>query len=112
MCGGELAKVIGKGFQMDNLNITIGAILFILGWFGLSKVVGRLSRGLQKSRLVWCSRAKSFSLIETAASQSGGAANLEIRRCLLWPEHHNCNQSCVRSKPFPWAHHRAVKQTS
>jgi hypothetical protein len=96
---------------MDNLNITIGAIFFILGWYGLSKIVGRLTRGLQKSRLVWCSRAKTFSLIETAAPQSGTTTKLEIRRCLLWPEYHNCNQSCLHSKPFPWAHPRTAKQS-
>jgi hypothetical protein len=96
---------------MDNLNITIGAILFILGWYGLSKIVGWMSRGLQKSRLVWCSRANTFSLIETAASQPGITTKPEICRCLLWPEHHNCDQSCLQSKPFSWAHPRAAKQS-
>jgi hypothetical protein len=91
---------------MDNLTITIGAILFISGWYGLSKVVGRLSRGLQKFRLVWCSRAKTFSLIETTASQTGNAMKPEVRRCVIWPEFHNCGQTCIRSTAFPWPHRK------
>ena len=96
---------------MDSLTIISGGILFVFGWYGLSKVVGRLSRGLQQSRVVWCARAKTFSLVETEPAKTAGETEPQIRRCLLWPEFHNCSQSCIRSKPLPWLRRTGVKQT-
>ncbi len=85
---------------MDSLTITIGAILFVFGWYGLSKVVGRLTRGLQQSRVVWCSRGKTFSLVETEPTQAAEEAEPAVRHCLLWPEFQDCHRSCLRSKPI------------
>jgi len=87
---------MSQGIDVDNPTITIGAILFVFGWYGLSKVVGRLSRGLQQSRLVWCSRNRTFSLVETEPTQAAAETKPAVRQCLLWPEFHDCNQSCLR----------------
>jgi hypothetical protein len=81
---------------MDSLTITIGAILFVFGWYGLSKVVGRLTRGLQQSRVVWCPRCKTFSLVETEPTPAAEDTEPAVRHCLLWPEFHECNQNCLR----------------
>jgi hypothetical protein len=95
---------------VDNLTITIGAIWFVFGWYGLSKVVGRLSRGLQQSRVVWCSRGKTFSLVETEPAQAAEETKPVLRHCLLWPEFHDCNQSCLRSKPNRFFRRATAKQ--
>ena len=85
---------------MNELTLTIGALLFIFGWYGLSKIVGRWSRRLEKLRVVWCGQLKTFSLVETKPAPDDTGNNPEVRRCLLWPEYHDCDQRCIRSKPL------------
>jgi hypothetical protein len=87
---------------MNEQTLIIGALLFVLGWYGLSQVVGRLSRKLQKWRVVWCARMKTVSFVETKPAPDDNGNNLEVGRCLLWPESHDCDQRCIRSKPFPF----------
>lgn len=94
---------------MDGPTIIIGTILFVFGWYGLSKVVGRLTRGMQQCRVVWCSRGKTFSLVETEPTRAAEETDPVVRRCLLWPEFDNCSQSCIRSKPLPWLGRRTAK---
>jgi hypothetical protein len=95
--------------NVDGLTIVIGTILFLFGWYGLSKVVGRLTRGLQQCRVVWCSRGKTFSLVETEPRQIAEETHTEVRRCLLWPEFHDCSQNCIQSKPLPWLRRKRAK---
>ena len=94
---------------MDSLTIIIGASLFVFGWYGLSKIVGRLTRGLQQSRVVWCSQGKTFSLVETEPTQATEDTEPTVRHCLLWPEFHDCNQSCLRSKPLGFLRRTSAK---
>jgi len=84
---------------VNELDLTIGALMFILGWYGLSKLVGRLSRGLQSSRLVWCSRVKTFSLVKIAPGRGNGGAPGKVHACLLWPEFQDCDRRCIRINP-------------
>ena len=85
---------------MNDLDLTIGALVFMLGWHGLSKIVAHLSRRLQQSRVVWCARIKTLSLVETEPERAQNRAQPTVRRCLLWPEYHDCDQRCVRTKPL------------
>jgi hypothetical protein len=90
---------------MNELTITIGALMFIFGWYGLSKLVGWLARRWEHSRIVWCAPMKTFSIVDVSTRKGG--ANGEVRRCLLWPEQHDCAQRCIHARPLPPPHKAA-----
>ena len=92
---------------MNELTLTIGALLFIFGWYGLSQIVGRWSRKLQKWRVVWCARMETVSFVETKPAPNDTGNNPEVDRCLLWPELHDCDQHCIRANPLPFSRHMA-----
>jgi hypothetical protein len=93
---------------MNDFTLTIGALLFIFGWYGLSKIVGRWSRRTEKLRVVWCGRLKTFSLVETKPAPNDKGNDPEVDRCLLWPEFHDCDQRCIRSKPLLLLRHKTA----
>ena len=95
---------------MNELTLTIGALLFVAGWYGLSQIVGRLSRKLQKWRVVWCARIETVSFVETKPAPDDAGNNCEVLRCLLWPELQDCDRRCIRSRPFPLLRRKTADQ--
>lgn len=84
---------------MNELTFTIGALMFIFGWYGLSKLVGWLARRLEHSRIVWCASMKSFSIVDVSSARQG--RDTTVRQCLLWPENKECAQRCIHARAFP-----------
>lgn len=75
--------------------LAVTALLYIAGWFALTLLVRCLHRSPRQSRLVWCAAMKCFSLVELESGLQGKKTRRVVRRCLLWPELHDCAQRCV-----------------
>jgi len=83
---------------MNELTLTVGVILFLCGWYGMSKVAGRWLRRLQNSQVVWCAKVKTLSLIEPKFSSANRRTDREIGHCSLWPEYRDCDRRCIKLK--------------
>jgi hypothetical protein len=82
---------------MNELTFAVGVILFLCGWYGMSKVAGRWLRRLQDSRVVWCAKMKTFSLVEPKIPSAKRGTGGEIGHCLLWPQYRDCDH-CIQVK--------------
>jgi hypothetical protein len=80
---------------MNEMFVTMAAILFLFGWYGLIMIVAYFLAPTQKLRFVWCRETGSFSLVETLAAPGARGAPF-ITHCLLWPEFESCKRRCVR----------------
>jgi hypothetical protein len=82
---------------MNEIATAVAVIVFIVGWGGLIFFVGRLLRPGGDIRRVWCPGMKCLSLVRTEPTPKSAQGAVVVRRCLLWPERHNCDQGCIQS---------------
>jgi hypothetical protein len=82
---------------MNESATAIVFIVFIVGWGGLIFFVGRFLRAGGGIRRVWCPGMKCLSLVRTEPAPQSAQAAVAVRRCLLWPERHNCDQGCIQT---------------
>jgi len=82
--------------MINEYTLAVAAFLYILGWFALILLVGCFPKSPRKSRLVWCTSMKCFSLVEFESTPEDGKNHRAVGRCLLWPELYDCEQRCVR----------------
>ena len=79
---------------MDDVRI-IAALVFVLIWYALTLIGRALMKPYEKLKLVWCPEIRCPSFVETDANSKGGAS-VSVKRCLLWPEHEDCKERCVK----------------
>jgi hypothetical protein len=78
---------------MNDIGI-IAPLVFVLIWYALTLIGRALMKPYEKLKLVWCPEVRRLSFVETDAILEGGGAS--VRRCLLWPEHEDCKERCVK----------------
>ena len=49
----------------------------------------------QRSLVLWCSRMKCLSLVETEITKAASDGHETVTHSLLWPELKDCDQRCV-----------------
>ena len=79
---------------MDDLRI-IAVLVFVLIWYALTLIGRVLMKPYETLKLVWCPEMTAPSFVETDANSKGGVS-VSVKRCLLWPEHEDCKERCVK----------------
>ena len=80
---------------MNDIGI-IAPLVFVLIWYALTLIGRALMKPYEKLKLVWCPEVRRLSFIETDAISKSGGAPVSVKRCLLWPEHEDCKERCVK----------------
>ena len=75
----------------------VAAVVFVVLWYALTLIGRALFKPYEKLKLVWCPHVRSLSFVEAQAiSAKGSAPSVSVRHCLLWREHENCQERCVK----------------
>lgn len=81
---------------MLDFGLLYALILFIVGGYGVVKLIGWLRRSSPHSSVLWCARMKCFSVVDTEVTKSETGQSKKVVHCLLWPELHDCDQRCIK----------------
>ena len=81
---------------MPDLGLFYVLILFVVGVYSVVRLRGRLLRSGAHSSLLWCSRMKCFSVVDTEVTKCETGQSKKVTDCLLWPELHDCDQRCIK----------------
>jgi hypothetical protein len=79
---------------MNDIGI-IAPLVFVLIWYALILIGRALMKPYEKLKLAWCPELRRLSFVETDAISKAGAS-VAVKRCLLWPEHEDCKERCVK----------------
>ncbi len=79
----------------DFLAITGGAIVIILGWYGLVMLARHVFNAHLQSLLVWCPELRGVALVDSESIPGGGKNILVVRHCSLRPGFQSCDERCV-----------------
>lgn len=81
---------------MFDITVAGAVILFAIGWYGLIRLSEHFRPSPRQASVVWCTRMKCMSMIETERPKSKAKSPFAVSHCLLWPDLHDCDQRCIR----------------